>query len=154
MEEDRSMNGEAAGEIVEDGSTERVVVVLADLFFASKVRALAAPIGIRVVVRSRPTGLIDVIRAEHARLVLVDLELRSPDLLPILREIAALPDLDGVRLVGFASHMNRAAFDAAREAGVAEAMARSAFVRELPALLSSIPVQAGKGPRTAPPGAR
>jgi DNA-binding NarL/FixJ family response regulator len=144
------MTGSPSEGTVGDSRREPVVVALADLFFASKVRALAGPIGVRVVVRSRPSGLIDVIRAEHAGLVLIDLELRSPDLLPTLREIRSRPELAAVRLVGFASHMNRAAFDAARDAGVEQAMARSAFVRDLPALLAS--ALDGDGPRGEGPG--
>jgi len=120
-----------------DSGAEPVVVVLADLFFASKVRATAGPAGVRVVVRSRPAGLVEILRAEGARLVVIDLELRSPDLLAVIREIRSQEDLAGVRLVGFASHMNRAAFEAAREAGVDRTVARSAFVRDLPALLAS-----------------
>ena len=43
----------------------------------------------------------------------------------------------GVRVVGFGSHVDRDTLDAARAAGCTEVLPRSAFFRDLPALLGS-----------------
>ena len=50
--------------------------------------------------------------------------------------LEALPALVGKRVIGFASHVDRALLDAARVAGCGEVLARSAFFSRLTELLA------------------
>jgi DNA-binding NarL/FixJ family response regulator len=110
-------------------------LVVADMLFASRVRGAADAAGFTVKV-ARPAALPGLVRETGTRLVLVDLELaggKGPD---AIRAIRSERDLDGVRVVAFSSHMNRAALEAGREAGADRVLARSAFVSQLSGLLS------------------
>jgi hypothetical protein len=103
----------------------RVVAFVPDLMDRSRVSA-AAP---SVAFVDAPGDLVDA--ATGAELVVVDLG--RPGVLDALPALAAA----GVRVVGFASHVDRAAIEAARAAGCTEVQPRSAFFRSLPALLGT-----------------
>jgi hypothetical protein len=67
--------------------------------------------------------------------VILDLDREALDPIGVIREIRALSDLAGVRLVGFGSHVHAEVFAAAREAGCDRVLARSGFVAALPELV-------------------
>ena len=111
------------------------ILLLADLFFASKVRAVAAALGARIVMAKDAARLRAIAQVQTPRLVLVDLELRGMDLPALIRELKSSPQLAGTTVIGFASHMNADAIAAARDAGADRVLARSAFTQLLPALI-------------------
>lgn len=71
---------------------------------------------------------VDELRDTVADVVVVDLS--RPGVLEVL------PALGGKRVIGFASHVDRALMDAARAAGCGEVLARSAFFAGLTELLA------------------
>ena len=105
---------------------ETVLVVCDDLLFWSKIQGAARAAGVSVVRASASSAT-----PENVRRVLVDLQATSLD--PY-----ALPEVwkDGPELVAFASHVDLSAQERARRAGFHRVLARSAFVRELPELLT------------------
>jgi DNA-binding NarL/FixJ family response regulator len=108
-----------------------VLAAVADLIFGSRIRAAAARAGVPV----RFARTMDELReaGAGARLVLLDLDTRWLD---ASSGIAALLALDPApRIVAFVSHVRTDAMEEARAAGAHRVMPRSAFVRELPALL-------------------
>jgi CheY-like chemotaxis protein len=109
-----------------------VVAAVADLMFASKIRGAAAQTGVEVVFARSAADLVD--RAAGTRLILLDLETRWLDAATIraLKQGAAR---DAV-VIAFASHVRGDLLTSARAAGADRVLARSAFVRTLPALLS------------------
>ncbi len=85
----------------------------------------------------RVPELVEAARA--ARLVLVDLDSQR---LPVAAALDALrSDAQAARtpVVGFFSHVHVERAQAARQAGCARVLPRSAFVQELPALLGADP---------------
>jgi DNA-binding response OmpR family regulator len=114
------------------------VVVVADMLFASKVRAAGEVAGVRVVTRGGSADLADAVRAESARLVLIDLELRSGSSADLIAILKADEAARGVPVIGFCSHTNSDAIAAGRAAGADRVMARSAFVGALPDLLAAL----------------
>jgi hypothetical protein len=104
----------------------RVLALVTDLMFASRITAEAKAAGTAVQILRRPEQLI---RAE-GDLLLADLNLQGAAV-----AAATWATQQGRRVVGFVSHMDSAAIAAAKEAGVQEIMARSRFVQVLPALL-------------------
>jgi hypothetical protein len=102
-----------------------VVACVPDLMDRSKVSG-AAP-GATFV--ASPGALAEA--AAGADVVVVDLG--RPGVLDVLPALAAT----GVRVVGFGSHVDRDTLDAARTAGCTEVLPRSAFFRDLPALLGT-----------------
>jgi PleD family two-component response regulator len=69
-------------------------------------------------------------------LVLLDLNNPRTDPLGIVARMKTEPALASIRTVGYASHVQADVINAAREAGVTEVMARSAFAQRLPEILS------------------
>jgi CheY-like chemotaxis protein len=69
-------------------------------------------------------------------LVILDLNNPRTDPLGIVAAMKADPALADVPTIGFASHVQTDVIEAARRAGVAEVMARSAFTQKLPEILS------------------
>jgi CheY-like chemotaxis protein len=111
----------------------RVVAVVADLMFGSRIRGAAQHAGATVEFARSAAALQE--QASGADLVLLDLETRWLEVGAIIRQLKGSPATADVPLVAFVSHVNAEAIDAARSAGADRVMARSAFVRELPTLL-------------------
>ena len=105
-----------------------VLALVDDLMFLSRVREAARPFGIAVTaVRQAPT-----LAGPDVRLAVVDLDrFGQKDALSLLRAA-----LGGRPLVGFLSHVNAERAHEAREAGLTQVLARSAFVQQLPALMA------------------
>lgn len=111
------------------------VALVADLMFASRIRGAAAAAGVEVATVSRADRLLDEVRRLRPRLVLVDLDARGMDAADLIRRLKADPETAGARVIAFGPHVEGDALVAARGAGADRVLARSAFVRDLPALL-------------------
>lgn len=111
------------------------VVVVADMLFASRVRGAAQAAGVGVATVGRADALARALKRGGARLVLLDLELRSGDAAAAIREVRSDPAHADLTIVAWASHTNGEVLKAAREAGADRVLARSAFVNVLPELL-------------------
>lgn len=112
-----------------------VLALVRDLFFASRIREAARAAGVSAVTVARGEDLLARAREGRPRIILVDLDTpaaTSPDLIARLKGDAATA---ATPVVAFVAHVNREAAIAARDAGADRVLARSAFVRELPALV-------------------
>ncbi len=118
-----------------------VIAFVDDLMFLSRIREAAQGTGAEVRSVRRVADLLEALR-EPVGLVLIDLD--SPRL-PSAEALAAL-HADAltarVPVVGFFSHVHVERARAARAAGCARVLPRSAFVQELPSLLRSPPAPA------------
>jgi CheY-like chemotaxis protein len=113
-----------------------VVAVMDDLMFLSRLREAARGLALEVRVLRRSEDAA-ALAAAAPSLVVVDAD---SDRLPwseIVRTLRSQPALTGVPVVAFVSHVDAARAALAREAGAQRVLARSTFVRELPALLSA-----------------
>lgn len=122
-----------------------VLALMEDLMFLSRVREAAQAQGVEVRSVRRLADLLAACRPAP-RIVFIDLD--APRL-PVAEALAALrsdPDLAPIPVVGFVSHVHAEKAGAAREAGCARVLARSAFVKELPVLVATPP-----SPRSAAP---
>ncbi len=107
-------------------------VLVADLFFRSKIRAVAEAAGATVqFARSFEELQTLLSQTGVAASIIIDLNDRSLRSLEILSGLAQT----GHRLLGFLSHVDVATANAAREAGCT-VMPRSKFVENLPAILA------------------
>jgi hypothetical protein len=104
----------------------KVLALVTDLMFASRIAAEAKAAGTPVQILRKPEQL----SAADGELLLADLNLDGA-----AAAAAKWAGGEGRRVVGFVSHMDSAAIAAAREAGVQEIMASSRFVQILPDLL-------------------
>jgi hypothetical protein len=120
---------------LQDKLMPQVVAIIDDLMFLSRVREAARGLDLEIKAVRRP----EAESLADAHLVLVDLD-RFGDAEVLARVRSALGERS---LVGFLSHVQADRARLAREAGCTRVLARSAFVQELPALLSAA---AGRGP--------
>jgi len=113
-----------------------ILAVLDDLMFTSKIKTTANQLGVTVAfARSAAAALAEMKKATPS-LVILDLNNPRTDPLGIVAGMKQDPALASVRTVGYASHVQVDAINAAREAGVHEVMARSAFTQNLAGILT------------------
>jgi PleD family two-component response regulator len=114
-----------------------ILAILDDLMFTSKIRATASQLGVAVAfARSADAALADM-RKTAPSLVILDLNNPRTNPLGIVAAMKAEPELAAIPTVGYASHVQVDVITAARQAGVGDVMARSAFAQQLPAILAS-----------------
>jgi CheY-like chemotaxis protein len=111
----------------------RVVALMDDLFFQMKLAETAKHLGVEVKVATTPEALQTLLEPPP-RLLIVDLNSRSQPIAMIQRLRA---DKNGVRVVGFLSHVQTDLAAQARAAGCDEVMPRSAFTQNLATILAA-----------------
>ncbi len=114
----------------------RVLAAVEDLLFRSKISETAERVGVEAAFPRNPEKLLDALRASPPDLLVVDLNSARFKPLELLRAVKSDAALRGVRTVGFLSHVQADLAVAARESGCDRVMARSAFVENLPRVLS------------------
>ncbi len=113
-------------------AAQPIYILVADLFFRSKIRAVAEAAGV-VAQFARSADELQTLlpKTQGGARIIIDLNDRS------LRSLEVLPELAqaGHQLLGFLSHVDVATANAAREAGCT-VLPRSKFVENLAALLA------------------
>jgi CheY-like chemotaxis protein len=114
-------------------TVRRVVAVVPDLFFATRIAVTAARLGVTLETPG-PDEALAAIRRLAPDLVILDL--RAPGEPPALaRALKADPATRNIPVVGFYPHVEGTLREAALAAGVDQVLPRSAFSARLPALL-------------------
>ena len=108
-----------------------ILAVLDDLMFTSKIKTAAGQLGVAVTFARSAESARTAMEQHMPALVIFDLNNTRVDPLGIVRAMKANPTLASVPTVGFVSHVQTDLINAAREAGVNEVMARSAFTQQL-----------------------
>lgn len=116
-----------------------VLAAIEDLLFKSKVSETATQLGIEAKFPRSPAKLLTALGEAPPDLLVLDLNSDRFEPLKLLREIEADESLRNVPTVGFLSHVQKDLAVAAREAGCKKIMARSAFTKNLPEILSGDP---------------
>lgn len=112
-----------------------ILAVLDDLMFSSKIKTAARQLGVDVTfARSTETALTQM-RKNAPTLVILDLNNGRTDPLGIVATMREDPALASIPTLGYVSHVQTDVIDAARQAGVGEVLARSAFAMQLGEIL-------------------
>jgi DNA-binding NarL/FixJ family response regulator len=111
----------------------RVVALMDDLFFQMKLAETAKHLGVEVKVATTPDALKGLLEPAP-KLLIVDLNARNQPIATIQRLRA---EKNGVRVVGFLSHVQTELAAQARAAGCDEVMPRSAFTQNLATILAA-----------------
>jgi PleD family two-component response regulator len=114
-----------------------ILAVLDDLMFTSKIRTAASRLGVTVTFARSSAAALAEMRRNAPSLVILDLNNPRTEPLAIVAGMKQEPALAAVRTVGYASHVQTEVINAARQAGVDDVMARSAFTERLAAILQS-----------------
>jgi CheY-like chemotaxis protein len=116
--------------------TRRVLAAVEDLLFRSKISETADALGVEAAFPRSPKKLSEALRASPPDLLILDLNSARFEPLELLRTVKSDSALQNVTTVGFLSHVQGDLALAARESGCDRVMARSAFVENLPRVLS------------------
>ena len=112
-----------------------ILALVDDLLFRSKIRAAANQLGVGVAFARSGSAALGDMRNNVPALVILDLNNPRTDPLGTIASMKADDTLANIPTVGFVSHVDAATIEAARQAGVGEVLARSAFTERLPEIL-------------------
>jgi CheY-like chemotaxis protein len=104
--------------------------------FTSKIKTTAGQIGVPVAFARSSGAALDQMRQDTPSLVIFDLNSTRTNPLETVAAMRRDPALASIPTVGFVSHVQTDLIDAARQAGVGEVMARSAFTARLAEILT------------------
>jgi CheY-like chemotaxis protein len=114
-----------------------IVCVLDDLLFSIKISTAAKAIGADVYFERTPGMAVARIKEKQPSLAIFDLNSAKLDPLGVIARLKSDPETRGIKTLGFVSHVHAETIAAAREAGIDEVLARSAFSDRLREILSS-----------------
>ena len=112
-----------------------VIAAVDDMFFASKIRAVAEHLGVRVRFARSAGETLEAARVEEPSLIIADLHAQKCDPFSLAEQLKADEHLRGVPLVGFFSHVQTELQQRAKAAGFDRVLPRSAFTKYLPEIL-------------------
>jgi PleD family two-component response regulator len=112
------------------------VAAVEDLLFRSKIGETAGALGIEASFPRNPRKLEETLKSFSPDLLIVDLNSSRFEPLKLLGEVKSDEGTRNIRTVGFLSHVQKDLAVAAKEAGCDRVMARSAFTKDLPKVLS------------------
>ena len=133
--DDEAVLLEGTGGFDVDYHAPMILAVLDDLMFTSKIKATAGQLGVAVTFARSAAAALDEMRKGSPSLVILDLNNARTDPLGIVAAMKQEPELASIATVGYVSHVQTDVINAARQAGVGEVMARSAFTQQLPEIL-------------------
>ena len=114
-----------------------IVCAVDDLIFSIKISTAAKALGAEIYFERSADKVLTSVREKKPSLVILDLNSGKLRPMEIIAELKADEDLKGIRTLGFVSHVHADLIAAAREAGIDEVLARSAFSERLGEILSS-----------------
>ena len=115
--------------------SDKVIALVDDMFFASKIRGAAEQCG-RSLVRVRTQEELESELIEPPALVLIDLNFTRLDPLAAITFLKSRPETRAISIIGFLSHVQIELMRAAEQAGCDYVMPRSKFSQQLVPILS------------------
>ncbi|PYQ94105.1 MAG: response regulator [Acidobacteria bacterium] len=112
-----------------------ILAVLDDLMFTSKIKTAASQLGVAVTFARSADAALGEMRKASPTLVIFDLNNARIDPLGIVAMMKQDAALASIPTIGYASHVQTEIIAAARQAGVGEVMARSAFTQQIGEIL-------------------
>jgi DNA-binding NarL/FixJ family response regulator len=114
-----------------------IVCAIDDLLFSIKIKDAAKHLGVELYFERSADRIVDTVRDKQPSLVVFDLNSARMAPMDAITAIKADPALASVRTLGYVSHVDAATIAAARQAGVDEVLARSAFAARLGEILTT-----------------
>jgi len=116
-------------------STERVAILVDDMFFGAKINGAATECG-RQISRIKSQEQLEGLTLEPPSLVIIDLNSDRLDPLQAISYLKASKELSGVPIVAFVSHVQTELIREAQVAGCDYVLPRSAFSQMLSEIIS------------------
>jgi DNA-binding NarL/FixJ family response regulator len=115
--------------------TDRVAILVDDIFFTAKINAAAAESG-RQIERIKSREQLDGLAANPPALVIIDLNSDRLDPLGAIGFLKSSVEAGTVPIVGFVSHVQTELIRAAQAAGCNLVLPRSVFTQMLPQIVA------------------
>ncbi|MBA2441953.1 MAG: response regulator [Rubrobacter sp.] len=125
---------------------QRVLAAVEDLLFRSKISETADTLGIDARFPRSKEKLLAAARESPPDLIVLDLAASRFEPMALIQTLKSDAALEGVETVGFLPHVEKDLALAARESGCDRIMARSAFTKDLPEILSAAGTRSAGGP--------
>jgi len=116
--------------------TRTLIAVVDDLFFVSRIRGTAEQLGVTVSFPRARDALLEVALRDQPALIICDLHATRIDPIELAKLLKADERLSSIPLLGFFSHVQTELERQAKQAGFDRVIARSAFTKHLPEILS------------------
>lgn len=113
----------------------RVIAVVEDMFFASKIRGTAEQNGVEVVFVRSPDVLFQSAKETATDLVVIDLHSQRCDPFEAAARLKRDESLRSLPIIGFLSHVETELQQRARAAGFDQVLPRSVFTNRLAEIL-------------------
>ena len=120
-----------------------ILCVVDDLIFSIKISTAAKALGVDMYFERSADQVVPRIREKKPTLVILDLNSAKLRPLDVIAQLKADAELKGIHTLGYVSHVQTDVIAAARQAGIDEVLARSAFSEQLGQILTA--------PRTSAP---
>ena len=114
-----------------------VISVVDDMFFASKIRAVAEAAGVEISFPRSQEAVVSKARETKPGLIVVDLHNQRIDPVALARELKGDAELQAIKLLGFFSHVQTELQRNALSAGFDQVVPRSVFARDLGQILTA-----------------
>jgi PleD family two-component response regulator len=114
---------------------KKILAVLDDLFFSSKIREAAKTLDIDLEFVKNPDGFKEKILSEKPSLIIFDLNSRAGSPLEIIKSIKSTGELKEIPVIGFLSHVQIELKKEADGAGCDLVIPRSKFSKDLREIL-------------------
>jgi PleD family two-component response regulator len=119
----------------EKNHRKKILAVLDDLFFSSKIREAAKTLDVDLEFVKNPDGFKEKILSEKPSLIIFDLNSRAGSPLEIIKGIKSSSELKQIPLIGFLSHVQIELRNEADRAGCDLVIPRSKFSKDLREIL-------------------
>lgn len=114
-----------------------IIAVVDDMFFRSKIQAVAEAVGTEISFPRNKDVLIQKAREAKPKLIVVDLHNQKMDSAMLATELKSDEELRSIQLLGFFSHVQTELQSNAMAAGFDRVIPRSVFARDLPKILAA-----------------
>ena len=117
--------------------SQTVISVVDDMFFASKIRAVAEAAGVEISFPRSVEAVVSKARETKPGLIVVDLHNQRIEPVALAQALKSDEELSNIKLLGFFSHVQTELKKNALSAGFDEVIPRSVFARDLEELLTA-----------------
>lgn len=114
-----------------------IIAVVDDMFFRSKIQAVAEAVGTEISFPRNKDVLIQKAREAKPQLIIVDLHNQKMDSAMLATELKSDEELRSIQLLGFFSHVQTELQSNAMAAGFDQVIPRSVFARDLQKILAA-----------------
>ncbi len=125
----------------EINSKNKIIAVMDDLFFSSKIREAAKPLGLNIEFIKNADGLIERLESQKPSLVIFDLNSKACNCTEIIKSLKSSPALKGIPVLGYLSHVQTELNEEADKVGCDLVLPRSKFSKDLKEILTKYSTQ-------------